>query len=188
VDNQPVIIKHGAASRPWKPINLFVELNRSVNRLCKLTDTLHLQVYSKVSQPVTFTSDRLLIRSVIDNIVFTAIHDTEQHEVPLLDIAMWVDKNFAHIEVKKTMPRIIPTSKKNVYEHFFRSFVYGRKYNFGIAAVKNAIGALKGSMEVSVLTSELLLTIHLANHASLSASSEAVAASPSAYPAKNPYR
>lgn len=119
-----------------------------------------------MSEPVTFASDGLLVRVLLDNIVFTAIHNKVQEDVPLLDISVWVDKSFAHIEVKKEVSKnSIEGKHSSVYEQFFRNFVYERKYNFGVAPVVKALEALKGKMECQLSASELLLTLHMPNQA-----------------------
>jgi hypothetical protein len=153
-------------SQPWIPVYFLVEINHSVSKLCRLTETPHLKVFAKVSEPVTFASDGPLVRVLLDNIVFTAIHNKVHEEVPLLDISVWVDEAFAHIEVKKEVSKkSIEGRHSSVYEQFFRSFVYERKYNFGVAPVVKALEALKGKMEYQVSESELLLTLHMPNQA-----------------------
>lgn len=185
MNSLPSISKQGKISPPWKSINFLAELNRSVNRLCKLTETPHLQVTVKVSQPVTFASDRLLIRVLLDNIVFTAIHNTAHGEVPLLDIAIWVDEIFAHLEVKREMPEKIRNRKKlPLAEHFFRSFMYERKYNFGLSRVEKAIYTLQGKMEVQQAGTELMLILHMPNQADFGHSSASAQAPVSSYQSK----
>lgn len=185
MNNQPGIVKYGSVPPPWKSINFLIELSRSVSSLCKLTETPHLKVFARVSQPLTFASDRLLVRVVIDNIVFSAIHDTKNSEVPLLDIEIWVDEMFAHLEVKKKMPKEIGGRKKSTLAGcFFRSFVYERKYNFGVTPVENAIHALQGKMEVVHEGSDLLLSIHIPNCADFGSASPSSKVSFSAHPSR----
>ena len=185
MNNQPSIIKYGSVPPPWNSINFLIELSRSVSSLCKLTETPHLKVFAKVSQPVTFASDRLLVRVMIDNIVFSAIHDTKNREVPLLDIEIWLDEMFAHLEVKKKMPKEIGGREKSTLAgYFFRSFVYERRYNFGLTPVENAINALQGKMEVRHEGSELLLSIHIPNRADFGSASSSSQVSFSPHPSK----
>jgi hypothetical protein len=166
VNSLPRINKSGTVSQPWVPVYFLVEINHSVSKLCKLTETPHLKVFAKVSEPVTFASDCLLIRVLMDNIVFTAIHNKVHEDVPLLDISVWVDEAFAHIEVRKEVSKNSKEGRhSSVYEQFFRSFVYERKYNFGVAPVAKALKALKGKMEYQLSDSELLLTLHMPNRA-----------------------
>jgi len=158
------IKKPGTVSQPWIPIYFLVEINHSVSKLCRLSETPHLKVFAKVSEPVTFASDGLLVRVLVDNIVFTAIHNKVQEEVPLLEISVWVDEAFAHIEVRKEVSKNSTEGRhSSVYEQFFRNFVYERKYNFGVAPVVKALEALKGKMECQLSASELLLTLHMPN-------------------------
>lgn len=169
MNNLPGIIKNGLVTPPWKTINFLVELNRSVSRLCKLTDTPQFQVSAKVSQPVTFASDRILIRVLIDNIIFTAVHNTNSNYEgsPLLDIGIWLDEMSAHLEVKKELFEVTAkkSQKRTLFNSFFRSFKYERKYNFGAALVENAINALQGKMEIHCSDSNLVLHIHIPNRA-----------------------
>jgi len=166
VNSQPSIAKYGSVSPPWKPVNFLVEISRSVSRICRLTETPQLKVFARVSQPVTFASDRLLVRLLFDNIVFTAIHDTKSKEIPLLDIGVWLDEVSAHMEVKKKMPKETEGREKTTLAaYFFRSFVYERKYNFGRMPVENALNALQGKMEVQRSDSDLLLSVHIPNRA-----------------------
>jgi hypothetical protein len=170
VNSQPRINKSGTVSPPWIPVYFLVEINHSVSKLCRLTETPHLKVFAKVSEPVTFASDSLLTRVLIDNIVFTAIHNKVDEEVPLLDISVWVDETFAHIEVKKEISEnSIESRHASVYEQFFRNFIYERKYNFGVAPVVKVLEALKGKMECQASGSELLLTLHMPNQANFGA-------------------
>lgn len=186
MNKQPGIIKYGSVSPPWKSVNFLIELTRSVSSLCKLTETPHLRVFAKVSQPLTFASDRLLIRVLIDNIVFSAIHDTKNREVPLLDIEIWVDETFAHLEVKKKMPKEIGGREKSALtRYFFRNFVYERKYNFGLNPVENALHAMKGKMEVGHEGSDLLLSIHIPNHAGFGSVSPPSQVSFSSHPSRH---
>ena len=162
----PHIHKSGTVSDPWASVYFLVEINRSVRRMCRLTQTPRLKVFAKVSEPVAFASNCLLVRVLIDNIVFTAIHDNASEDTPKLDVSVWVDEGFAHLEVKREVPKfIIAGRESSVNEQFFRSFIYKRKYNFGVAPVAKALETLKGTMECQLSGPELLLTLHLPNRA-----------------------
>lgn len=136
-------------TEPAVNINFLIEVNNSITNFYHPKTCQNLEIRSKISQKIKFSSDITKIRIILNNLISNAIkyRDTNK-DLSFIYVNILVSSKEAKIVIEDNGEGISSEKLDKIYDMFYRASESSEGSGLGMYIVKNVIKKLDANIEV----------------------------------------
>ena len=134
----------------YEKINFETIIDELMATLTYFEDAKHIKIVKNINKEAEFVSDLKRIEIVFNNLISNAIkYHNIQQDAPFISISITQNYKEAIIEISDNGMGVESNHIEHIFNMFYRASSNSKGSGLGLYIVKDAIGKLKGNIEVS---------------------------------------